>query len=130
VSSTVGSALVHRERALVERVHLADLCGAWCCRKGKVRVTPCFGENLHFVVHATKATLGGIGEGKIAMNESVPRSSPSVRSRKTSAGHQSISELGELSSSIFSRVRPYDAVVKVNLDLSPTGAAVFCQAID
>src|SRR6516225_1807412 len=67
-SSTMGSPLVKGQRALIKSIDLSTSDRMKCRgRKRQVSIASRLSENLHLVINTTKATLGRIRQGKVAM---------------------------------------------------------------
>jgi len=75
--------LSKRVAALINRVNARHLRLKRYGRQREVGITACVGQNLHFLVDATKTSAGGVGQGPVTMNESVPWRSARSLARQT-----------------------------------------------
>lgn len=131
-TTTVRRAAAERQSAFIQRVDLPDLCGMECrCRQCEVRVTASVGQDLHFVIDATRIAIGGIRQGKIAVHESVSwLVGPFDEAQGTMTQSQSISKLFQLPPRICRSVGRIQSVMQVDFNFSPALVAVLGKGIE
>src|SRR5215472_15885092 len=115
----------------MKRIDLGNLGGVERSgREGKVGVTPGLSEDLYFRIDAAESPSRRVRERKITVNKSIAGRTGPVPIGQALPFQQCVSKLHQLPARIFGRVRSPGSVVQVNLDLAPSGVAVFRQAFD
>src|SRR5271156_5582237 len=125
------SPLVEAECTLVKRIDFCSLCRIKRCRRKRQGcVTAGISEDLHFVINPAIAPACRVCQSKIAMHKGIFRSTNTVeKGQAAMLRRQRISKLHKFATRILRRVGLCNSVMQMNLNLSPTGMAVFRELL-
>src|SRR3989442_2119119 len=116
--------------ALVERVDLSHLRGMRIRGQRQIGITTRLGQDLHLLVHPASAAASRVRQRPVAVDKGVTWWAFAIPARQAAQTRKAVSEFYENSARVLGSVGGLNAMVQVDLDLTPARAAVLGQAVD
>src|SRR2546425_11212931 len=121
---------VEWRRARVERVDCRRLRGTRCRGQRQIGITTRLGQDLHLLIRPASAATGRVRQRPVAVDKGVTWWAFAIPTGQAAQLREAVSEFEENSARVLGGVGGLDAMVQVDLDLTPARVAVLGQAVD